>query len=126
MNLEVHAATSGQWDDVAAIFAGRKGPNACWCQRFRHHDLADNQAALRQEIDNNSVPIGLVAYAGQSPDLLLLQLEVSESAVVADEQASARAAEEVWPSAVLLVLDGSGIGWQRDRYETRRTAIRGR
>ena len=49
MNLEVHAATSGQWDDVAAIFAGRKGPNACWCQRFRHHDLADNQAALRQE-----------------------------------------------------------------------------
>ena len=67
MNLEVHAATSGQWDDVAAIFAGRKGPNACWCQRFCHHDLADNQAALRQEIDNSSVPIGLVAYVGQSP-----------------------------------------------------------
>ncbi len=80
---------------------------------------------MRQEIDNRSVPICLVAYIGQSPDLLL-QLEVSESAVVADEQASARAAEEVWPSAVLLVLDGSGIGWQRDRYETRRTAIRGR
>ena len=52
---------------MAAIFAGRKGPNACWCQRFRHDDLADNQAALRQEIDNSSVPIGLVAYVGQSP-----------------------------------------------------------
>ena len=32
-----------------------------------HHDLADNQVALRKEIDNSSVPIGLVAYAGQSP-----------------------------------------------------------
>lgn len=67
MSVEVVLATSEQWDAVAAIFSGRRGPNACWCQRFRLHDLEDNQAALRQEIDAASVPIGLVAYLDQSP-----------------------------------------------------------
>jgi GNAT superfamily N-acetyltransferase len=67
MSVEVVPATSAQWDDVAAIFTGRTGPNACWCQRFRHHDYENNQLALRQEIDAASVPIGLVAYVDQSP-----------------------------------------------------------
>src|SRR4051794_19311280 len=45
MSVEVVPATSAHWDDVAAIFTGRNGPNACWCQRFRHHDYKNNQLA---------------------------------------------------------------------------------
>lgn len=62
MRIEVVPATSQRWSDVAAVFAGRSGRNACWCQRFRRHDFADNQAALEHEIHSSSVPIGLVAY----------------------------------------------------------------
>lgn len=67
MRIEVLPATRQRWPDVAAVFAGRRGGDACWCQRFRRHDAADNQTALQHEIDTSSVPVGLVAYLGQTP-----------------------------------------------------------
>lgn len=67
MSVEVRPATPERWADVAAVFAGRRGADACWCQRFRRHDSVDNQTALRSEIDTSSVPIGLVAYDDERP-----------------------------------------------------------
>jgi GNAT superfamily N-acetyltransferase len=67
MSIEVRPATPDRWADVAAVFAGRRGRDACWCQRFRRHDAADNQSALRLEIDTSPVPIGLVAYEDEQP-----------------------------------------------------------
>jgi GNAT superfamily N-acetyltransferase len=67
MSIEVRPATSHNWVDVAEVLTGRGGRDACWCQRFRRHDSADNQAALDAEIATSSVPIGLVAYLDENP-----------------------------------------------------------
>ncbi len=67
MDIEVRPATRHRWGDVTAVFAGRRGADACWCQRFCRHESADNQAALEAEIATSSVPIGLVAYLDESP-----------------------------------------------------------
>lgn len=67
MDIEVRPATSERWTDVAAVFASKRGRDACWCQRFRRHDSTDNQTALRLEIDTSPVPIGLVAYEDEQP-----------------------------------------------------------
>lgn len=67
MTIEVQPATPERWADVVAVLTGRRGTDACWCQRFRRHDATDNQAALENEIATSSVPIGLVAYEDAEP-----------------------------------------------------------
>jgi GNAT superfamily N-acetyltransferase len=67
MTIEVWPAAPQRWADVAVVFIAAKGRDACWCQRFRRHDSADNQTALEIEIDASSVPIGLVAYVDGHP-----------------------------------------------------------
>src|SRR5438309_859030 len=42
-------------------------PPSCWCQRFRRHDDPDNRSALRREVEEATVPVGLVAYSGDAP-----------------------------------------------------------
>jgi GNAT superfamily N-acetyltransferase len=37
---------------------------SCWCQRFRRHDEPDNRAALRREVHEALLPVGLLAYLG--------------------------------------------------------------
>ena len=65
-DVTVEPATVERWDDVVRAF-GARGPDTCWCQRFRHHDGPDNRAALRGEIDAATVPIGLIAYVDADP-----------------------------------------------------------
>jgi GNAT superfamily N-acetyltransferase len=67
MSIEVRPATLDCWADVAAVLAGRRGGDACWCQRFRRHDSADNPSALRLEFETSTVPIGVVAYVEGQP-----------------------------------------------------------
>jgi len=68
VNLRVLPATAPRWPDVAAVFNGpRCSPDSCWCQRFRQHEEHDNQSALRLEIQNAPVPVGLLSYVGDEP-----------------------------------------------------------
>ena len=61
-------ATAEHWHDVVCVFAGlRSKPDACWCQRFRHHHEQNNQAALRKEIATSEIAVGLIAYADGEP-----------------------------------------------------------
>lgn len=52
---------------VAAF--GLRGPNpdSRWCQRFREHDESSNRAALRRELDEAEIPVGLLAYVNDQP-----------------------------------------------------------
>jgi GNAT superfamily N-acetyltransferase len=67
LGIEVRPASPQRWADVAAILEGRRGSDACWCQRFRRHSAANNQGALNIEMNTSSVPIGLVAYRAGNP-----------------------------------------------------------
>jgi GNAT superfamily N-acetyltransferase len=68
LDLTVHPATSERWDDLVQVF-GRRGsnPDSCWCQRFRAHDDSSNRDALQHEIDEEVIPIGLLAYVNGLP-----------------------------------------------------------
>lgn len=62
-------ATLDRWDDVVACF-GRRGndPQWCWCQRLVGAPPdGDNRAALHRQITAATVPVGLVAFAGERP-----------------------------------------------------------
>lgn len=62
MIVEVVPATPDLWPRVGRAFGAReKNSDSCWCQRFRHHEAADNQTALRREIERSDPPIGLLA-----------------------------------------------------------------
>ena len=67
MGIDVRPATPERWADVAAVLTGRRGRDACWCQRFTRHRSADNQAALEAEVATAPVPVGLVAYLDGDP-----------------------------------------------------------
>jgi GNAT superfamily N-acetyltransferase len=66
--LRVLPVTADGWSTLGQVF-GPRGENStsCWCQRFRRHDDPDNRSALRREIDEAAVPVGLVAYSGVEP-----------------------------------------------------------
>jgi GNAT superfamily N-acetyltransferase len=67
--LRVVAATADRWDDVVACF-GRRGNDAgwCWCQAFLESAPdGDNRSALRRQISAATVPVGLLAFAGERP-----------------------------------------------------------
>lgn len=68
VGTRIEPAEPGRWADVVRAFGSRGSkPNSCWCQRFRDHDEATNEDALRREIDQAAVPIGLLAYDDDSP-----------------------------------------------------------
>lgn len=61
-------ATADTWSTLGRVFGpGTTNPGSCWCQRFPRHDAEDNHSALRQEIEDALVPIGLVAYIADDP-----------------------------------------------------------
>ena len=71
-SITVEPTHPDRWDDVVTAF-GRRGDDQswCWCRRFLGPsdgpDPADNRAALRHEIEQSSVPPGLVAYLDGRP-----------------------------------------------------------
>ncbi|WP_374947965.1 GNAT family N-acetyltransferase [Agreia sp.] len=68
MTLRTELATDRKWADVRTAFGPRAGkPDSCWCQRFRHHDHATNEDALRSELRDSPVPIGMLAYMNDQP-----------------------------------------------------------
>ena len=61
--VRIVPATSEQWPRLGHVFGPReKDPTSCWCQRFLRHREADNRSALRREVQDAEVPIGLLAY----------------------------------------------------------------
>lgn len=56
-------ATPDRWADVERVFG--PGRTSCWCQRFLWHEEDDDRAALRREIQEGDVPVGLLAYRGE-------------------------------------------------------------
>lgn len=63
--LRVVPATAESWPELGRAFGPRaKDPTSCWCQRFRRHDEPDNRAALRREVHEAFLPVGLLAYLG--------------------------------------------------------------
>jgi GNAT superfamily N-acetyltransferase len=55
-------ATAERWPSLGRVFGPReKNPASCWCQRFRRHDEPDNREALRREVHEAVVPVGLLA-----------------------------------------------------------------
>ena len=77
VTIRVHPATSDRWDDLVTVF-GRRGqdPSWCWCQRFLnsadgeltpHSSKPNNRHALREEINQASIPPGLIAYVDDQP-----------------------------------------------------------
>ncbi|MBO0982708.1 GNAT family N-acetyltransferase [Rathayibacter sp. SD072] len=68
MTLRTELATEREWADVRTAFGPRaEKPDSCWCQRFRPHDRATNEDALRAELHDSSVPIGVLAYMDDRP-----------------------------------------------------------
>ena len=56
-------ATPDRWPLLGEAFGARgRDATSCWCQRFRRHDEPDNRAALRREVEEAEVPVGLLAY----------------------------------------------------------------
>lgn len=68
MTVRIELATDRDWPDVRTAFGPRaSNPDSCWCQRFRLHDSASNEEALRTELRSADVPIGLLAYLNDQP-----------------------------------------------------------
>lgn len=67
-DVQVRPVTADGWSTLGQVFGARgKDPTSCWCQRFRRHNDRDNRSALRREIDEAVVPVGLIAYDGDAP-----------------------------------------------------------
>lgn len=68
MVVRIEPSEGGRWADVVSAFGSRGSkPDSCWCQRFRSHDEATNEDALRHQIEQAAVPIGLLAYDDDRP-----------------------------------------------------------
>ena len=61
--VRIVPATSEQWPRLGHVFGPRETDStSCWCQRFLRHEEPDNRSALRREVRDAEVPIGLLAY----------------------------------------------------------------
>ena len=61
--VRILPATALQWPGLRRVFGPReKDSNSCCGQRFLGHDQPDNRSALRREMQDTKVPIGLLAY----------------------------------------------------------------
>jgi GNAT superfamily N-acetyltransferase len=73
--VTVRPATSGRFDDVAAVMGTRGAPSWCWCQFFLTtgegytSSAAANREALRSQLASRARDRsrGLVAYVGDEP-----------------------------------------------------------
>ncbi len=65
--VRIVPATAERWPRLGHVFGSReKDPRSCWCQRFLRHRESDNRSALRREVQDAEVQIGLLAYLDDS------------------------------------------------------------
>lgn len=65
-DVHVVPATAERWPELGRAFGARsQNPDSCWCQRFVRTRAPDNRRALRKEIEEATVPIGLIACLGE-------------------------------------------------------------
>lgn len=115
--ITVVPATPDVWPWVGHVYGPRrKDPDSCWCQRFRRHAAADNRGALRREIEDSTVPIGLLAFIdGQAVGWTRVVPRSSLPGIV-ENRALARllddAADAWWVSCFVIRREhrGQGIG----------------
>ena len=61
--VRVAPATPDRWPQLGRAFGPReKDAASCWCQRFRGPGEPDHRSALRREVREAEVPVGLLAY----------------------------------------------------------------
>lgn len=61
--IRLAPATAESWPQLGRVFGPRqKDPTSCWCQRSLRHEEPDNRSALRREVHERQVPIGLLVY----------------------------------------------------------------
>lgn len=114
---EVVPATPDLWPRVGHAYGPReKNPDSCWCQRFRRHAAADNRTALRCEIEDSTLPIGLLAFVDGEAVGWTRIVPRSSLPGIAENRALARllddAADARWVSCFVVRREhrGRGIG----------------
>lgn len=112
MELRVLPATTDRWPDVERVFGPRA--TSCWCQRFLRHEEEDDRAALRREVEQADVPVGLLAYRGGEPVGWTRVVPRSTLPGITANRALARVlpedADAWWVSCLLVVREHRGAG----------------
>src|SRR3954464_5776536 len=115
--VRVVPATTDRWPHLGRAFGPReRNPDSCWCQRFLRHDESDNRSALRREVREAQVPVGLLAYVAD--DVVGWTRVVPRSTLpgIVENRALARILDERqdawWVSCFVVRREhrGSGIG----------------
>jgi GNAT superfamily N-acetyltransferase len=115
--VQVLPATAERWPGLGRVFGSReRDATSCWCQRFRRHDEIDNRSALRREIEQADVPVGLLAYRDDEVVGWTRVVPRDELPGVTGNRALARVLDEDpdawWVSCFVVRREqrGSGVG----------------
>ncbi len=72
--IEVRPAGPSRWPDLVAVMAEEGDQASCWCQFFRLRGQAwesstrqTNRAAMREQVGDQPLPPGLIAYLDGEP-----------------------------------------------------------
>ena len=85
--VRIVPATAERWPRLGHVFGSReKDPSSCWCQRFLRHGEFDNRSALRREVQDAEVPIGLLAYLDDSVVAIRVSQTAKASALMSTER----------------------------------------
>lgn len=115
--IRVVPATAENWPQLGRVFGPRqKDPNSCWCQHFLRHEEADNRSALKREVQEQPVPVGLLA--GRDDDVVGWTRVVPRSTLpgVMENRALCRILDDDphawWVSCFVVRREhrGSGVG----------------
>ncbi len=113
--IRVVPATAETWLHLGRVFGPRqKDPTSCWCQRFLRHEERDNRTALKREIHEQQVPIGLLAY--RDDDVVGWTRVVPRSTLpgVTENRALARLLDDDpdawWVSCFVVRREHRGVG----------------
>ncbi|MGH3355821.1 MAG: GNAT family N-acetyltransferase [Nocardioidaceae bacterium] len=118
--ITVVPATSARWEDVSGVMGVRGDPAHCWCQFFklRGRDWQSatresNRAALREQVCDEDLPPGVLAYVEDRPVGWCAVAPKSSYPRLLASRVSApiRAAEDdgVWSVSCFVVV----VGWRR-------------
>jgi GNAT superfamily N-acetyltransferase len=113
--VRVTPATPEQWPQLGRVFGPReKDPTSCWCQRFLRREEIDNRSALRREVQEAEIPIGLLAYL--EDDVIGWTRVMPRSALpgITENRALAKILDEDpdawWVSCFVVRREHRGIG----------------
>lgn len=115
--ITVVPATSDLWPRVGHVYGPReKNPDSCWCQRFRRPAVVNNRSALRTEIEESHLPIGLLAFINDEAVGWTRIVPRSSLPGVAENRTLSRlfdeAADAWWVSCFVVRREhrGTGVG----------------